>query len=123
MRILKRNPVSDQVRERARELRKASTTAEKKLWRVLRAYKAGVKFRRQYPVGPYIADFYSPDLGLVIELDGDSHASEEAMEHDRVRDEYLRSQGLTVRRYTNGQVMNNLDGICRELSAMMESKR
>ncbi|HEY3296473.1 MAG TPA: endonuclease domain-containing protein [bacterium] len=123
MRTLNRNPVTEETRERARVLRKGSTKPEKILWRTLRAYQTGVKFRRQYPIGSYIADFYSPDLALVIEVDGGSHDTDDARSHDLVRDDYLRTCGLTVRRFTNYQVCHNLEEICSELAAIIESQR
>jgi crossover junction endodeoxyribonuclease RuvC/BirA family biotin operon repressor/biotin-[acetyl-CoA-carboxylase] ligase len=115
VRTLKRNPVSDQTRIRARELRKHSTTAERKLWRVLRNYGTKIKFRRQHPIGPYIVDFYSPELALVIEVDGDTHASDETVRHDSEREDFLRSQGLRIKRYMNSEVMSNLDGVVADL--------
>lgn len=63
------------ARERARELRRNSTDAERKLWACLRAKRlGGYKFRRQYPVGQYVVDFVCVDRGLVVEVDGDQHA-------------------------------------------------
>ena len=115
MRTLKRNLVSDQTRKRARELRKHSTVAERKLWRILRDYGTKNKFRRQYPVGPYIVDFYSPEFALVIEVDGDTHAGDEAVRSDSEREDFLRAQGLRVRCYTNREVLNNFDGVLSDL--------
>lgn len=83
---------------RARALRKNPTEAEKRLWSRLRKRQLlGVKFRRQYPVGPYIADFAAPERMLVIELDGGQHAEQES--YDRDRDNYLRRQGFRILRY------------------------
>jgi adenine-specific DNA-methyltransferase len=66
-------------------MRREPTPTEEALWRLLRNRQlAGCKFRRQHPVGRYIADFYSASAALVVELDGDSHATPEGQEHDRV---------------------------------------
>ncbi len=75
--------------EQARRLRRAMTPAERQLWGALRGEQLGIKFRRQHPIGPYIADFYSWEAGLVIELDGSSHGTPEAQDYDRERDNYL----------------------------------
>ncbi|MDD5088451.1 MAG: endonuclease domain-containing protein [bacterium] len=123
MRILKSNPVTDETRIRARELRKNSTMLEKRLWHALRNHQSGVKFRRQVPIESYIVDFYSPSLGLVIEIDGDTHAADEAIEYDRTRDGFLRAQGLKVKRYTNREIMNNLDGVLADLLQMIDGSQ
>lgn len=92
------------------------TEPEKRLWAKLRARQVnGFKFRRQHGIGNYIVDFYCPEQGLVIEVDGDSHADAEAVTKDRERDNYLRSIGLTVVRYCNDDVMKNLDGVLEDL--------
>ncbi|RPH93641.1 endonuclease domain-containing protein [candidate division KSB1 bacterium] len=121
MRTLKRNPVSDKTRQRARDLRRSSTVAEKKLWRALRNYHAAAKFRRQVPVGPFIVDFYSPDLGLVIEVDGDTHTTEDAIHYDASREEFLRAQGLHIRRYKNSDILTNLDSVLADLYQVIYS--
>jgi very-short-patch-repair endonuclease len=95
--------------QRERELRRNQTSAEQRLWAWLRGEQLGYKFRRQHPIGPYIADFYSREANLVVELDGDSHATAEAQAHDEQRDHYLHSLGLDVLRFTNADVFQNLD--------------
>ncbi|VTT98025.1 Uncharacterized protein OS=Acinetobacter bouvetii DSM 14964 = CIP 107468 GN=F941_02368 PE=4 SV=1: DUF559 [Gemmataceae bacterium] len=100
----------------AREMRHEPTPAELAVWRLLRNHRlAGFKFRRQHPVGRYIADFYAPTSALVLELDGDTHATEEGIEHDRVRQAYLESLGLLVVRVWNFEVRENPDGILTRL--------
>ncbi|MBI4918249.1 MAG: endonuclease domain-containing protein [Acidobacteria bacterium] len=94
--------------ERARQLRRASTDAERALWRVLRARGIGPKFRRQEPIGPYIVDFVALDERVVIELDGGQHAESRS---DPARDAYLRAQGFTVLRFWNSDVLTNLEGV------------
>jgi very-short-patch-repair endonuclease len=85
--------------ERARALRKEMTDAERLLWKSLRRQQLGVKFRRQHPIGPYIADFYSWEAGLVVEVDGDTHFTPEMQEYDAIRTQYLESLGLQVLRF------------------------
>ncbi len=85
--------------------------AEKLLWQHLRDKQLGYKFRRQFSIGPYTADFYCPLLHLVVEVDGLSHHTEEANRHDKKRDVYMESLGLKIKRYTGGQVWNELDSV------------
>jgi very-short-patch-repair endonuclease len=85
---------------------------ERILWSLLRKNQLGLKFRRQYPIGPYIADFYCADVKLVNEIDSDTaHGTEEAETHDRRRDEYMRQQGLTVLRIPAHEIFYNLAGV------------
>ncbi len=96
--------------DRARQMRQAMTAAECRLWfEVLQ--KMQPRFRRQRPVGRFIVDFYCATFKLVIELDGESHNSVEAVAYDEERTAFLQSQGLTVLRFTNAEMMNNLEGV------------
>jgi very-short-patch-repair endonuclease len=80
-----------------KRLRRSSTPAEAVLWKYLQHRKVlGKKFRRQSSVGPYIVDFYCPEAGLVIELDGAPHFAPGADEYDQQRTEYLENAGLRV---------------------------
>jgi very-short-patch-repair endonuclease len=100
--------------ERARKLRREATVPERLLWSVLRARRlAGLKFRRQYPIGPYIVDFYCQDARLVVEVDGMSH--EDKQEQDAQREMYLREQGLRVFRVTNSDVNEDLEAVARAI--------
>ena len=82
-------------------LRRNMPEAEVILWSKLRGRQlCNVKFRRQYSVGPYFLDFYSPQLKFAIELDGDSHYTRKARKHDRERDEYLEGFGIKILRST-----------------------
>ncbi|MEZ5788262.1 MAG: endonuclease domain-containing protein [Xanthobacteraceae bacterium] len=93
----------------ARRLRRALTDAERKLWRALRARQfQQVKFRRQVPVGPYVADFLCYQARLVIELDGSQHAESH---RDKVRDRWFARNGFRVLRFWNNDVLTNLDGL------------
>lgn len=100
--------------ERAKAARKAPTPAEQKLWFALRAERfAGVKFRRQKVIGPFIADFASNAPKLVVEVDGHLHGQTAA--YDAERTAYLTRAGYRVVRFTNADVMHNLDGVLRIL--------
>ena len=110
--------------EFARRMRHEPTPAEEVMWRLLRNRRtAGFKFRRQHPVGRYIADFYSASAALVIELDGDTHATEEGIEHDRVRHEYLSGLGLEVLRFWNSAVHDNSDGVLERVCEVCAARQ
>lgn len=97
---------------------------ERKLWYFLRKKQIqGVKFRRQCSIGKYIVDFYSFEKKLVIEVDGDSHfVSEEAEKYDQKRSQYIQSNGLRILRFTNIEIMQNIEGcIARIEEVLMES--
>lgn len=99
-----------------RRLRSDTTAAEKRLWAHLRLRQfCGLKFRRQHGIGPYIVDFYCANRSLVIEVDGDTHAEAAQIAADRERDAYLQSLGVRVVRYTNDDVLHNLDGVIEDL--------
>lgn len=100
---------------RSRQLRRDATEAERHLWRAVSARKlAGVHFNRQFPIGPYICDFVSRELRLVIELDGGQHAA--ARDYDARRTAFLEAQGYTVIQFWNSDVMDHLDGVLVRLS-------
>jgi very-short-patch-repair endonuclease len=80
----------------SRAQRRAMSLPEVLLWRLLRRSPSGVRFRRQYAVGPYVADFYCPPARLVIEVDGAAHSHGDRPQRDTVRDEWLRQQGFSV---------------------------
>jgi adenine-specific DNA-methyltransferase len=97
--------------ERSRELRRELSPAERKLWSALRGQRLGVKFRRQHPIGSYIADFYSREAHLVVEVDGSQHFSHESQVYDAERDAAMRALGLDVLRFTTRDVETNLEGV------------
>jgi very-short-patch-repair endonuclease len=84
--------MSKPITHKARLLRSHQTDAEQRLWQRLRGKLLGVAFRRQYPIGPFIADFACAALSIVIELDGGQHA--EAKDYDARRDTYLRAKEI-----------------------------
>jgi very-short-patch-repair endonuclease len=102
-------PNQEQVR-RARDLRRNSTPAEVILWRELRGRRfAGFKFRRQRPVGPFVADFFCHGCGLIVELDGESHVGNEAS--DQSRQTTLEGWGYKVMRFWNPDVYDDLESV------------
>jgi very-short-patch-repair endonuclease len=102
------NRTSDKGKRRA--LRKSSPKAETVVWSHLRRNQIlGYKFRRQYSVGTYVIDFYSPGLKLAVEIDGDSHFQQDS--NDENRQDYIQTFGIRFLRFTNEEVFNNLEGV------------
>jgi very-short-patch-repair endonuclease len=114
MRTEKKNRISHEIRHRARELRKSSTPAEQQLWQALRNRNLGdYKFRRQHPIGPYIADFFCAEVGLVVEIDGSGHLDH--ITYDQDRTDWLEDQGYHVILFWNDDVLNHLDDVTQEI--------
>ena len=109
------------VVRRARSLRNAATEGERKLWSELRQFKRlyGLHVRRQAPIGRYVVDFTIQSRRLVIEVDGEFHATSTGQRADKRRDTWLQGEGYKVLRVTTGELSENLDGcietILREL--------
>jgi len=105
------------LRQRARDLRKNSTDAERHLWYSLRANRLGFKFKRQVPIGEYIVDFVCLEKRLIIELDGGQHMDNQV--YDRKRTDWLMAHGFKVLRFWNHDVFQQtpsvLDAIMTEL--------
>ncbi|MGD2118943.1 MAG: DUF559 domain-containing protein [Chromatiales bacterium] len=96
--------------ERARELRKNQTDAERKLWQHLRNRNLlEFKFRRQHTIGPYVVDFVCLALKLVVELDGSQHMQNE--EYDQRRARYLNEKGYEVFRFWNNDILERIDSV------------
>ena len=105
----------------AKQLRADATDAERKLWSVLRGHQvAGLRFRRQQPIGPFVVDFYCSGAKLVIELDGDQHGADEDAAYDATRTHWLASHGYRVLRFPNWQVLKNPRSILDEIARMFE---
>ena len=99
---------------RARALRRRSTATEEWLWSVLRGRRLeGAKFRRQHPMGPYVVDFFCPDAGLIIELDGSGHHGR--IEADAQRTSFLQRTGNRVLRIWNNDVTENPEGVVQHI--------
>ena len=103
----------------ARSMRTEMTEPEARLWLQLRAERfQGIKFRRQKVIGTYIADFAANGPKLVVELDGDTHVASEV--YDAARTKFLENKGYRVVRYSNLEVMQNLDGVLQHLASVIE---
>src|SRR5579859_2968298 len=106
-----------QKRDIARVLRRNATEAERIMWRLLRDRRlGGVKFRRQVPIGPFIADFASIEDRLVVELDGGQHADSKT---DVRRDRFLKGDGWRVVRFWNNEVMTNREGVLEAIQGAL----
>ena len=102
----------------AKDLRRRMTNAEVILWSRLR-YWPGIRFRRQHPIGSYVADFACIAAKLVIEIDGNTHGSDTEQKHDAVRDGYMRKLGWRMLRLTNRDVYDRLDDILDVIAAQV----
>jgi very-short-patch-repair endonuclease len=108
----------------ARRLRRDMTTAERKLWRVLqRRQMDGLSFRRQHPLGRCFLDFYCPALRLAIEVDGGQHNDERVRARDDRRTLWLEAEGVTVLRFWNNQVLENIEGVWEEIARKIAALR
>src|SRR4030042_4634381 len=94
-----------------KDLRNNMPDAERILWNKIKKDQLGVRFNRQRIIGNYIVDFYCDEIKLAIELDGRQHYSEEAIEKDKIRDEYLKNLGLKIVRFRNSSIYKNLHGV------------
>jgi very-short-patch-repair endonuclease len=104
-------------RYRVRDLRRSSTEAEKILWERLRSRKLqGLRFVRQFPVGPFVADFCCRDRRIIIEVDGEIHTTEQNAARDQERDAYLRGQSYIVLRFTNAEILTDLETVLRKIA-------
>jgi len=100
-----------------RALRHSVTPAEKLFWsKVANRQFQNLRFRKQHGIGNYIVDFYCPKLKLIVEIDGDTHATEINVKADKKRAKYLESLGYKVIRYQNRDVLNNTQGVFEDFS-------
>jgi very-short-patch-repair endonuclease len=115
--------ISSKLRSNARALRKNSTAAERWLWSELRNHRLnGMAFRRQVPIENYIADFVCHAAGLVIELDGGHHFSDEAEQADAGRSAVIEAKGLQVLRFNNHDVMTNRRGVLETIATALAAR-
>jgi len=115
----KANPL---IFARAKELRNNMTAAEILLWGYLKTDPFGYKFRRQHPLGIYIADFFSYKLKLVIEVDGEVHNNDNVKLNDEKRQQGIESDGIEVIRFKNEKVMKNLETAIEKINLAIENK-
>jgi len=110
-----------QVKNLGRELRRQGTHAERVLWLKLRNKQlAGIKFRRQQPLGDYIVDFISFDKKIIVEIDGGQHNEELIAGQDEIRTAWLIGQGFRVIRFWNNDVIDNLDGVLFQIQTNLD---
>ena len=101
----------------ARELRLNATESERKLWAILRKKKfAGVRFRRQQPLGPYIAEFFCSTADLIVELDGSRHGLDENVAYDEARTAWLAERSYRVLRFSNEEFLKHRDVVIDSIS-------
>lgn len=113
--------IDPKTRKRARTLRSELTRAEREMWDLLRDLRPrGARFRRETPIGPYIADFAWLSARVIVEVDGDSHETDHGRVHDVRRDDFLRKQGFTILQFDNDQVIDNPDSVAVSLEKSLE---
>jgi len=111
--LLSYNP---NLKKYSRDLRKNMTDAERTLWSKIRKKQIkGRQFYRQKPIGNYIVDFYCPSAKLIIELDGGQHLTEKGKSEDEKRDEYLKRLGFEVKRYSDIEVLRDIEGVLEDI--------
>lgn len=104
-----------------KKLRNDATRAEQKLWYFLKSSQTRVRFRRQYGVGRYILDFYSREQRLAIEVDGDIHGVESVKLNDEIRQQWIESVGIRMLRFTNDEVLCNIEGVLEAITDAIET--
>ncbi|MBN2157882.1 MAG: endonuclease domain-containing protein [Spirochaetes bacterium] len=103
-------------KEKRRILRNNATHAEKLIWDKLRKRQINnIRFRRQVSIGPYIVDFYCPELKLVVEIDGEYHLNIEVIEYDKNRERYLRELGIKIVRFTNDEILTGIEPVVEKI--------
>ena len=108
--------------ELAKDLRRNMTHEETLLWMHLKAGIHGLKFRRQHPIGIYIADFYCNKIKLIIEADGKIHDKEENKQYDKQREADLRRLGYTIIRFKNEEIKLNINNVLAEINSVVENE-
>ena len=112
-----------ELKERRQELRNNATVSEQKLWEKIHDKQiSGVKFRRQHSIGKFITDFYAPEIKLVIEIDGDSHFTDEAIVYDKERTAFIESLRIKVIRFTNDEILKNIEGVVSSIQAFVDKQ-
>lgn len=119
VRGMKRNNIN-----KCRSLRKNQTDAEKKLWGLLRNRKlSNMKFRRQFSAGKYIIDFYCPEIRLGIEADGGQHYGDDSRHRDTRRTKEIAERGIKIIRFSNRDILTNIDGVYEAISNVIEEEK
>ena len=114
----------DLIRVNARELRRAGTPGESKLWSLLRDRRLdGWRFRRQHPHASFVLDFYCPEARLAVELDGGQHADDDAIQRDAARTRALEKHGIRVLRFWNDQALRETDTVLELIAAALKERK
>lgn len=106
-----------------KHLRQTMSKAEVILWSQLKGRQLGYKFRRQYGVGPYVVDFYCPQMRLAVEIDGGQHYEDRQATNDRQRQEYIERLGIRVIRFSDREVLDDVYGVINRLQAILTLPR
>lgn len=109
------------LKDFARKNRLNMTLAENVLWQHIRNNALGHKFLRQYIIGDFIVDFICRDEGLIIEVDGAYHSEPSKEEDDKMRDDILREHGYHVLRFSNNEILNNLNCVIDEIDKFLNT--
>lgn len=116
---MKRNNI-----EKCKRLRRGQTDAERKLWSLLRNRQlSGVKFRRQFSIGKYILDFYSPEYKIGIEADGGQHYENKGKRKDELRTRELTGYGVKIVRFSDLGILNNIEGVYGRIQEVIENSK
>lgn len=116
-------PYNKYLKLPSRGLRNSMTDAEQLLWQRLRRKQIlGLQFYRQKPILNFIVDFYCPAANLIIECDGGQHYTVEGLEADRMRDEALSELGLMVMRFSNGQILTEIDAVIEQIYCVVRQR-
>jgi very-short-patch-repair endonuclease len=108
----------------ARDLRRRQTPAESRFWEAVRSRQGlGYRVRRQHPIGGYVLDFWIPAHHIGIEIDGPIHQNDDVATSDAERAAWLNAQGITVLRFTNEEIFDNLEKIFNAIEAEIRSRR
>jgi very-short-patch-repair endonuclease len=119
-----RRDSNSRLRGFARQMRRASTDAERRLWSILRGRQlSGFKFRRQHPMEGYILDFYCVAASLAIEADGGQHLDPHAVQYDQQRTAKLRAVGIEVLRFADDELLKHADIVAQTIYEELERRR
>jgi very-short-patch-repair endonuclease len=115
--------IPSRSRANAKSMRKIMTPAELKLWNAVRAHRLmNLGFRRQFPIGNYIVDFACPSHKIIVELDGSQHNDAETIAYDAKRTTFLEQSGWTVLRFTNDDVLKEIDSVCNHITIIANER-
>lgn len=117
------NLIPTRQRSNAKSMRKVMTDAELKLWNAVRANRLiDLSFRRQVPIGRYIVDFTCSEHRIIVEVDGAQHNDPDVIRYDQNRTAFLQNLGWTVLRFTNDDVIKDIEGVCRHIVITINEK-